>query len=85
MRRARLERRRIGRTRLYVDHAALVKDRLSGISLTALAKKYGLSPARVVRFVREAQAGHGRGRYSSTLSEKWPHPGNLLRIPTTVD
>jgi DNA invertase Pin-like site-specific DNA recombinase len=56
MRRAKLEGRRIGRTRLDVDHAALVKDRLSGISLTAVAKKYGLSRASVVRFVRDAQA-----------------------------
>jgi DNA invertase Pin-like site-specific DNA recombinase len=56
MRRAKLEGRRIGRTPLDVDHAALVKDRLSGISLTAVAKKYGLSRASVVRFVRDAQA-----------------------------
>jgi len=34
MRRAKLEGRRIGRTPLNVDHAALVKDRLSGMSLT---------------------------------------------------
>jgi DNA invertase Pin-like site-specific DNA recombinase len=57
MRRAKLEGRRIGRTPLDVDHAALVKDRLSGISLTAVAKKYGLSRASVVRFVRESQIG----------------------------
>jgi DNA invertase Pin-like site-specific DNA recombinase len=56
MRRAKLEGRRIGRTPLDVDHAALVKDRLSGISLTAVAKKYGVSRASVVRFVRDAQA-----------------------------
>jgi DNA invertase Pin-like site-specific DNA recombinase len=55
MRRAKLEGRRIGRTPLDVDRDALVKDRLSGISLTAVAKKYGLSRASVVRFVRESQ------------------------------
>jgi DNA invertase Pin-like site-specific DNA recombinase len=55
MRRAKIEGRRIGRTPLDVDHARLVKDRLSGISLTAVAKKYGLSRASVVRFVREAE------------------------------
>jgi DNA invertase Pin-like site-specific DNA recombinase len=59
MRRAKLEGRRIGRTPLDVDHAGLVKDRLSGISLTAVASKYGLSRASVVRFVREAQAKQG--------------------------
>jgi len=56
MRRAKLEGRRIGRTPLDIDHAALVRDRLSGLSLTIVAKKYGLSRASVVRFVRESQA-----------------------------
>jgi DNA invertase Pin-like site-specific DNA recombinase len=56
MRRAKLEGRRIGRTPLDIDHAALVRDRLSGLSLTVVAKKYGLSRASVVRFVRESQA-----------------------------
>jgi DNA invertase Pin-like site-specific DNA recombinase len=55
MRRAKLEGRRIGRTPLNIDHAALVRDRISGLSLTTCAKKYGLSRASVVRFVREAQ------------------------------
>jgi DNA invertase Pin-like site-specific DNA recombinase len=55
MRRAKLEGRRIGRKPLDVDHAALVKDRLSGMSLSAVANKYGLSRASVVRFVRESQ------------------------------
>jgi DNA invertase Pin-like site-specific DNA recombinase len=45
MRRAKLEGRRIGRTPLDIDRAALVRDRLSG-----------LSRASVVRFVRESQA-----------------------------
>lgn len=55
MRRAKLEGRRIGRAPLNIDRAALVRDRLSGLSLTRCAKKYGLSRASVVRFVREAQ------------------------------
>jgi DNA invertase Pin-like site-specific DNA recombinase len=55
MRRAKLEGRRIGRTPLNIDHAALVRDRISGLSLTTCAKKYGLSRASVVRFVRESQ------------------------------
>jgi DNA invertase Pin-like site-specific DNA recombinase len=58
MRRARLEGRRIGRTPLDVNHAELVQDRLSGMSLTNVAKKYGLSRASVVRFVHEAKARH---------------------------
>jgi DNA invertase Pin-like site-specific DNA recombinase len=55
MRRAKLEGRRIGRAPLDVDRTALVRDRLSGLSLKHVAKKYGLSRASVVRFVREAQ------------------------------
>jgi DNA invertase Pin-like site-specific DNA recombinase len=54
MRRAKLEGRRIGRIPLNVDHLALVKDRLSGMSLTVVAKRHGLSRASVVRFVRNA-------------------------------
>ena len=61
MRRAKLEGRRIGRTPLDIDHAALVRDRLSGLSLTIVAKKYGLSRASVVRFVRESQTRHRGG------------------------
>jgi DNA invertase Pin-like site-specific DNA recombinase len=58
MHRARLEGRRIGRAPLDVDHAALVRDRFSGMSLTHVARKYGLSRASVVRFVHRAQTRH---------------------------
>jgi DNA invertase Pin-like site-specific DNA recombinase len=61
MRRAKLEGRRIGRTPLDVDRPALVRDRLSGMSLTNVARKYGLSRASVVRFVHETQARHRGG------------------------
>ena len=55
MRRARLEGQRLGRAPLNIDHDALVRDRLAGMSLTTAAKKYGVSRASVVRFVREAK------------------------------
>jgi DNA invertase Pin-like site-specific DNA recombinase len=55
MRRARLEGQRLGRAPLNIDHDALVRDRLAGMSLTAVAGKYRVSRASVVRFVREAQ------------------------------
>jgi DNA invertase Pin-like site-specific DNA recombinase len=55
MRRARLEGQRLGRAPLDIDRDALVRDRLAGMSLTNVAKKYGVSRASVVRFVREAQ------------------------------
>jgi DNA invertase Pin-like site-specific DNA recombinase len=59
MRRAKLEGRRIGRTPLDVDRPELVRDRLSGMSLTHVAKKYGLSRASVVRFVKETRVPSG--------------------------
>lgn len=55
MRRARMEGQRLGRAPLNVDHDALVRDRLAGMSLTSVAKKYRVSRASVVRFVKEAQ------------------------------
>ena len=55
MRRRRLEGYRLGRAPLAVDRDAIVRDRLSGSSLTVTAKKHGVSRASVVRFVREAQ------------------------------
>jgi DNA invertase Pin-like site-specific DNA recombinase len=54
MRRRKLEGYSLGRAPLSVDHQALVRDRLSGLSLTNVAKKYGVSRASVVRFTREA-------------------------------
>ena len=55
MRRARLEGQRLGRAPLDIDRDALVRDRLAGMSLSTVSKKYGVSRASVVRFVREAQ------------------------------
>jgi len=54
MRRAKMEGQRLGRAPLDINHDALVHDRLAGMSLTNVAKKYGVSRASVVRFVREA-------------------------------
>jgi DNA invertase Pin-like site-specific DNA recombinase len=55
MHRRKLEGLPVGRQRLDVNHAALVHDRLSGMSLTDVARRYSISRASVVRFVREAQ------------------------------
>lgn len=54
MRRRRLEGLPLGRAPLDIDHQGLVRDRLAGMSLTKVAKKYGCSRASVVRFAREA-------------------------------
>jgi DNA invertase Pin-like site-specific DNA recombinase len=55
MRRRRLEGLSLGRSPIQVDHARLVADRLSGLSLTQVARRYSVSRASVVRWVREAQ------------------------------
>jgi DNA invertase Pin-like site-specific DNA recombinase len=54
MRRARLEGRQIGRSRLDVDRALVITDRRSGLSLTQVAKKHGISRASVCRLMKEA-------------------------------
>lgn len=54
MRRAKLEGQRLGRAPLNIDRDALVRDRLSGMSLTETAKRHRVSRATVVRLVREA-------------------------------
>ena len=53
MRRRRLEGLPLGRAPLAIDREALVRDRRS-MSLTKVARKYGVSRASVVRFAREA-------------------------------
>lgn len=55
MRRAKLEGQRLGRAPLNVDRGAIVHDRLSGMSLTQVAKRHRVSRATVVRLVREAK------------------------------
>jgi DNA invertase Pin-like site-specific DNA recombinase len=59
VRRRKLEGLRLGRTPLNIDHSGLVRDRLSGMSLTNVAKKYNVSRASVARFVREARRRSG--------------------------
>jgi DNA invertase Pin-like site-specific DNA recombinase len=54
MRRARMEGQRLGRAPLNVDREAIVRDRLSGMSLTQTAKRHKVSRATVVRLVKEA-------------------------------
>jgi len=67
MRRRRLEGLPMGRAPLAIDHQSLVRDRRSGMSLTNVAKKYGVSRASVVRFTREAMK-----RESTPVSELQP-------------
>jgi DNA invertase Pin-like site-specific DNA recombinase len=55
MARRRLEGFRLGRAPLDVDRDAIVRDRLSGMSLTETAKRHRVSRASVVRLVRQAR------------------------------
>ena len=54
MRRARMEGRQIGRSRLDVDREQVVLDRRSGLSLTQVAKRHNISRASVCRLMKEA-------------------------------
>jgi DNA invertase Pin-like site-specific DNA recombinase len=54
MRRARLEGRQMGRARLDVNREQIIRDRRSGMSLTQVAKKHGVSRASVCRLVKKA-------------------------------
>src|ERR1035437_838130 len=57
MGRAKLDGRRIGRAPLDVDRTAIVSDRRTGLSLTLVAKKHGVSRATVCRLVNESNIG----------------------------
>ena len=54
MRRARLEGRQIGRARLDINREQVIEDRLSGMSLTQVAKRHSISRASVCRLMKEA-------------------------------
>jgi DNA invertase Pin-like site-specific DNA recombinase len=56
MRRAQLEGRRIGRAKLNLDRAAIVRDRLSGMSLTNVATRHGISRALVCRLINQERS-----------------------------
>jgi DNA invertase Pin-like site-specific DNA recombinase len=54
MRRAKLEGRQIGRSRLDMNREQIVHDRRSGMSLTQVAKRHNISRASVCRLMKEA-------------------------------
>jgi len=76
MRRAKLEGRRIGRAPLDIDRVAVVSDRRSGMSLTAVGKKHHVSRATVCRLVNEAR---GLKSHAGNLEKAGPltETGNL--------
>ena len=56
--RARLEGKRLGRAPMNIDRAAIVRDRLSGMSLTAVSQKWGISRAFVCKLVKRSRASN---------------------------
>jgi DNA invertase Pin-like site-specific DNA recombinase len=64
MRRARMEGRQIGRARLDVDRGQLIHDRQSGMSLSTVAKKHGISRASVCRIMKQLGVGMDMGASS---------------------
>jgi DNA invertase Pin-like site-specific DNA recombinase len=57
MRRAKLDGVRIGRAPMDLNRAAIVRDRLGGMTLTAVAKKWGISRSLVCKLVKRSRAG----------------------------
>jgi DNA invertase Pin-like site-specific DNA recombinase len=55
--RRKLEGGRIGRAPMNIDRAAIVRDRLSGMTLTAVSKKWGVSRSLVCKLVNRAKTG----------------------------
>lgn len=57
MRRAKLDGVRIGRAPMNLDRAAIVRDRVGGMTLTAVSKKWGISRSLVCKLVKRSRAG----------------------------
>ncbi len=57
MRRAKLDGVRIGRAPMNIDRAAIVRDRIGGMTLTAVAKKWSVSRSMVCKLVNRSRAG----------------------------
>jgi DNA invertase Pin-like site-specific DNA recombinase len=57
MRRAKLDGVRIGRAPRDVDRPAIVRDRLTGMTLTAVSRKWRVSRSLVYKLVKRARAG----------------------------
>jgi DNA invertase Pin-like site-specific DNA recombinase len=57
MRRAKLDGVRMGRAPMNIDRAAIVRDRIGGMSLTAVGKKWNISRSLVCKLVNRSRAG----------------------------
>jgi DNA invertase Pin-like site-specific DNA recombinase len=66
----------VGRAPMTIDRAAIVHDRLSGMTLTAVAKKWGISRSLVCKLVTRSRAGE------KTILPT--HPQSLDTVQPTV-
>lgn len=48
----------VGRVPMNIDRAAIVRDRVGGMTLTAVARKWGISRSLVCKLVNRSRAGH---------------------------
>jgi len=58
LRRAKLDGIRLGRAPMNIDRTAIVRDRVGGMTLTAVARKWGISRSFVCKLVNRSRAGH---------------------------
>jgi DNA invertase Pin-like site-specific DNA recombinase len=81
MRRARLDGVRIGRAPMNIDRAAIVRDRLSGMTLTVVSKKWGISRSLVCKLVKRAGRGDERSisQQPQLVAVVHPSSADLLR------
>jgi DNA invertase Pin-like site-specific DNA recombinase len=87
MRRAKLEGCRIRRAPLNVDRAAIVRDRVSGMSLTEVVKKHRVSRATVCRLVNETRTAKKTGVPQIANQEKVirPEEGSNSQLAAAKD
>ncbi len=71
MRRAKLDGVRIGRAPMNVDRAEIVHERLSGMSLTAVSRKWSVSRSLVCKLVNRASGGDKGSMLPQPQVVKW--------------
>ena len=77
MRRARLEGRHIGRRPLDIDHAAVLRQRIHGQSISQIAKTFAISRATVSRILKQVQPACPKGplqTHSQVQENRQPFP-----------
>ena len=77
MRRARLEGKHIGRRPLDIDHAAVLRQRVYGQSISQIAQAFSISRATVSRILKQAEPACPKGSlqtYPQVQENRQPLP-----------